>query len=857
MPFISLFYPASDAAEHFVEGQHLEIAGPMFRTYAEAVRELEQETSDVFEQGLPVEPYVLEVKALRGGGGYSIVEVYEVSFPTMRGGARARNPREPKMVEMPELRGIRTGADRQLTLDEAAAVYGDFMAHNLPLGVPAGKVRRAFGAAVTPPSVERHRHEAAAIKQKAVGKVSSSVTKAVEAHGVDGATALTKEKLEAVAEALDAGQITAAQAAPIIALESKRLEILDILQRFCPPVGEEGAAAIYEVTRAIFGGDEAAAEAGRLVLESVSSRFSSRPVEVDDSAVPAPKKGRTASKAAKTSAAGAAVFTGNVTDFVKAYGSRIRGDAKLAKAIVANAVGLAPFPVGFPVAELRDATSDVYALLAEAGVIAPAAVYSAPVYIPEPEPEPEPLPVAQFDDPGLQAIFGGLPRKPLPVQPDDYIMREYSYETGLPVYGMSFEGKLPPDRTPDLAQAIAVAERAGVQTHTYYDTALQSGGADFRPIAEAWERDAAERRFSTQIVEMPSGAASGAVAGRIDREIERVIADLLGQKRISDDRGVRVYSADTLDRRSVEELFEHLRAARDSKARYLEINYYLRQTYPYLRPFVDEAEVERDKAEARWLQKQAEGRSLSQTPFTDNDILDAASQGVTNTLVERLFVLVKRLEDSASALGFITDGRGLSSLSVEQQSAAAYGLAEDAAGDAFAPADSPPQSSAEIALNLMTLIAPPSQTPARLLPSYQPAAPAKPRRAAKTAPVAMPVPEPPPAPAPVAEPYQIERHRRDAEAVETQRLQELGLSVVPGIRGEEAEMAGRLWERLQSGDLARSRWEDWLEQLKRANKIRTAPALVAPSVSAEEQLAAKIAASNDAGLARLQAMLNG
>jgi hypothetical protein len=79
----------------------------------------------------------------------------------------------------------------------------------------------------------------------------------------------------------------------------------------------------------------------------------------------------------------------------------------------------------------------------------------------------------------------------------------------------------------------------------------------------------------------------------------------------------------------------------------------------------------------------------------------------------------------------------------------------------------------------MTIIAPPSQTPARLLPSYQPAAAAKPRKAAKTAPVAMPVPEPPPAP------------------------------------------------------------------------------VAAPSVSAEERLAAKIAASNDAGLARLQAMLNG
>lgn len=485
MPFISLFYPASDAAEHFVEGQHLEIAGPMFRTYAEAVRELEQETSDVFEQGLPVEPYVLAVKALRGGGGYSIVEVYEVSFPTMRGGARAHNPREPKLVEMPELRGIRTGADQQFTLDEAAAVYGDFMAHNLPLGVPASKVRRAFGAAVTPPSVERHRHEAAAIKQKAVGKISSSVTKAVEAHGVDGAKALTEEKLGAVAEALDAGQITAAQAAPIIALESKRLEILDILQRFCPPVGEEGAAAIYEVTRAIFGGDEAAAEAGRLVLESVSNRFSARPVEVDHSAVPALKKGRTASKAAKTSAADAAVFTGDVGAFVKAYGSRIRGDAKLVKAIVANAVGLAPFPVGFPVAELRDATSDVYALLAEAGVNA------------------QPQPTAQFDDPGLQAIYGGMPVPPLPAQPDDFIIRQYSYETGSPAYSMRYNGMTPPDETPDLAQAIAVAERMGVQTAVYYDTAMPGGGADFRPIAEAFERNAEDQRRATPIVAMP------------------------------------------------------------------------------------------------------------------------------------------------------------------------------------------------------------------------------------------------------------------------------------------------------------------------------------------------------------------
>jgi hypothetical protein len=86
------------------------------------------------------------------------------------------------------------------------------------------------------------------------------------------------------------------------------------------------------------------------------------------------------------------------------------------------------------------------------------------------------------------------------------------------------------------------------------------------------------------------------------------------------------------------------------------------------------------------------------------------------------------------------------------------------------------------------------------------------------------------------------------------------LRVVPGIRGEEAEMAGRLWERLQSGDLDRSRWEDWLEQLRRANKIRPAAApapSVDPEKAAQDRLMAQIQEANDRAMAALMAKLGG
>ena len=97
---------------------------------------------------------------------------------------------------------------------------------------------------------------------------------------------------------------------------------------------------------------------------------------------------------------------------------------------------------------------------------------------------PAPAPVeaapAAFSDPGLQAVFGHLTPEPLAKEPDEYIIKQWS-DGGAPVYSMRAGGQNYADTTPDLAKAIEVAKRWGVQTDTYYDTTLPKGAA-FLPL---------------------------------------------------------------------------------------------------------------------------------------------------------------------------------------------------------------------------------------------------------------------------------------------------------------------------------------------------------------------------------------
>lgn len=67
--------------------------------------------------------------------------------------------------------------------------------------------------------------------------------------------------------------------------------------------------------------------------------------------------------------------------------------------------------------------------------------------------------------------------------------------------------------------------------------------------------------------------------------------------------------------------------------------------------------------------------------------------------------------------------------------------------------------------------------------------------------------------------WQKERDARDAEADEIRRLCFLGAEKVPGLRFGECEVAGRLWEMLQAGEIDQAGWENFVEQMKREGKV--------------------------------------
>ena len=374
MPYVAHYYPASDAGRFFRVGSTIEIAGPLFTTYADAAAQLAQELEDIDAHSLPVSPYILQVEPQRNG--FRIVEAFDAEVGSA---GRARNPRREgarmtpigeligDRVQMYEPRGIEVGPRQQeYEPTEAADVFGGFMADAAPRGVSARRIAHAFHTGITPPKVLEERADQRDAKEKAIEKVARQVDKDVQTLGVTGAIEKSEEKLAAIVEAVESGQITKAEAAVPIAVETKKQEILAILNRFCPTIGEEGTEAIYEVVKATLGGDPDAAEASRVILEKVGKRVTGRPVKVV-TGEPKPKgKGK---KAVAQIAGGVAPFNGDVTAFVKANGHYFTGmPTGLVGKVIDNALGVSPFPVDHPIAQLRQVSEAAYRLLRDADV---------------------------------------------------------------------------------------------------------------------------------------------------------------------------------------------------------------------------------------------------------------------------------------------------------------------------------------------------------------------------------------------------------------------------------------------------------------------------------------------------------
>jgi hypothetical protein len=767
MAFIALYYPPSDARTHFRTGTTVQVTGPVFHTYAEAAAQLGDEEVDARRYRSHVLPYVLEVSPVRGG--YQIVDVFEAE-------GRESNPRSKKakmtpvghlvtgddgeQIQMPLLLGIEGGEEYLYEPDDAADLYGQFMGQHAPAGASARKIAHAFHTATTPPAKQRETEAKNAAREKAIRKVAASVDRDVQAHGYAGAIEKSEERLEAVKDALAAGQITPTEAAGPIALETKKQEILLILERFCPQIGPEGTEAIYSVVTATLGGDARAAEAGRVILEGVASKLVGHSVEVDNgrerptggvaiSIESASGSGRRAAakaapedaEPAKAKSLGPVTASAAASAFLKSNASKLSGiEPKLVKSIVANALGLSPFPVDAPLADLRAASERVYGLLRSAG-LAQASTLAAPVArVSAPEPAP------------ARVVPVMAPPAPSPAP----VMAPPAPRASSPA--LALNGYL---------EAYKQAIRDGRSTTV-------SGGGSRGNDAEWLARNL--------YLTIATGVTQEIMKGGADDAMRTAWAAYTGQPKQS-------FS------------FKALTA--------------LYQT--------------------------------GKAPAAPAPVVEApAPSPASGNLVAEIDALTRQINELNGEVEDLSQNGGVSVTLMGQG-----GALKTAAKEALRLARSPegPDRVTSLRKRVADFAAGIEKAKAEKQAAKD-AAMARAREiAARSA-----------APAPSVSQQQIERNRRDEEAAETLRLQELGLRVVPGIRGEEAEMAGRLWERLQSGDLDRSRWEDWLEQLRRANKIRPAAApapSVDPEKAAQDRLMAQIQEANDRAMAALMAKLGG
>jgi hypothetical protein len=298
--YIAHFYPESDASQRYKAGKILEVIGPVFTTYAEAARQINDELDDIVVQSLPVAPYIIEVEPHTHG--YQISEVYELHFDDT---GRESNPRKPSakmtpvgqlvgkgknaVVDMADLRGIETGERRQRSVSEAAQDYGSFMGRYAPKGVPASKIASAFRQRVTPKRVIEERKSLSEVRHEAVKKFSTAINRDLKTHGVTASMERSAAKIEATRDALKQGQITKVEAAGVLALESKKQRVLRILQDYCPKVSvspddateaEEILTKTYDAVVEVLGGGSEGADAASAVIEKVVEDYTGEQVEV-------------------------------------------------------------------------------------------------------------------------------------------------------------------------------------------------------------------------------------------------------------------------------------------------------------------------------------------------------------------------------------------------------------------------------------------------------------------------------------------------------------------------------------------------------------------------------------------------
>ena len=84
-----------------------------------------------------------------------------------------------------------------------------------------------------------------------------------------------------------------------------------------------------------------------------------------------------------------------------------------------------------------------------------------------------------------------------------------------------------------------------------------------------------------------------------------------------------------------------------------------------------------------------------------------------------------------------------------------------------------------------------------------------------------------------------EKAERDKQIDEANRLIEVGKVAVPGVRLQDAEEAGKLWEMKGRGELSQEDWDKYVEDLKASNKI------AAPEPAPEPTEPAAVTVLND------------
>ena len=70
-----------------------------------------------------------------------------------------------------------------------------------------------------------------------------------------------------------------------------------------------------------------------------------------------------------------------------------------------------------------------------------------------------------------------------------------------------------------------------------------------------------------------------------------------------------------------------------------------------------------------------------------------------------------------------------------------------------------------------------------------------------------------------AEEYEKARREHNKAAEESSRLAEVGRQAVPGVRSQDAEQAGRMWEMKNRGELTQDEWDEYVRDLKESGKI--------------------------------------